>query len=228
MKAIHFMKTDYILTRKQIYMVPVFYALAVFVGMSTGSGEASFLIASTYMMFIATIFSTAPFGNCTGKYQAFLLLLPATVKERVIGRFLYGLSYVGVLALFCGLFLIGYRLRGYEMSPLTMPALLCVVAVSIALTAVEFLFFYVLGEGKGNWQYLSNIVRVAPGMGMFFAGSYFLGELRDSDVWSTGTDLETLVGKLTQTGVTAVAAALLLTAVAAAVCVKVVERRDYA
>ena len=228
MKAIHFMKTDYILTRKQIYMVPVFYALAVFVGMSTGSGEASFLIASTYMMFIATIFSTAPFGNCTGKYQAFLLLLPATVKERVIGRFLYGLSYVVVLALFCGLLSIGYHLGGYEMSPLTMPALLCVVAVSIALTAVEFLFFYVLGEGKGNWQYLSNIVRVAPGMGLFFSGNYFVGRMQESGVWSVGTDLEALAGKLMQTGVIAVAASLLLTVASAAVCVKVIERRDYA
>ena len=228
MKAIYFMKTDYILTRKQIYTVPVFYILAVIVGTSTGSGEVSFLIASTYMMFVATIFSTAPFGTCVGKNKGFLLLLPATVKERVTGRFLYGLSYIVVLALFCGLLSILYRLLGYEFSLLTMPVFLCEVAISIALTAVEFLFFYVFGEGKGNWQYLSNIVRIAPGMGMFFGGSYFLGELQESDVWSVGTDLEALAGKLIQTGAIAVAAALLLTVAAAAVCMKVVERRDYA
>ena len=56
MKAIHFMKTDFILTRKQIYIVPVFFVAAVIVGTSTGDEEVSFLLASTYMMFVASIF----------------------------------------------------------------------------------------------------------------------------------------------------------------------------
>lgn len=228
MKAIHFMKIDYILTRKQIYIVPLFFILAVIVGTSMGAGEFSFLAASTYMMFVSSVFSTAPFGTCVGKNQVFLQMLPATVKERVTGRFLYGFSYLVVLVMFCGMLSVFYRLRGYEFSLLTLPVFLCEIAISIALTAVEFLFFYVFSEGKGNWQYVCSLMRVAPGMALFFAGSYFLGKLRDSDVWSMGTDLESLARRLIQTGAVAVAAALLLTAVAAAVCVKVVERRDYA
>ena len=35
------------------------------------------------------------------------------------------------------------------------------------MMALEFLFFYLFGEGKENWQHLSNIVRVAPGMADF-------------------------------------------------------------
>lgn len=228
MKAIYFMRTDYILTRKQVYIVPVFFILAVIVGTSMGHGEVSFLSASTYMLFVASVFSTAPFGTCVGKNQVFLLLLPATVKERVAGRFLYGFSYIVVLTLFCAMLAGFYRLSGYEFSLLTLPVFLCVIAISIALTAVEFLFFYVFSEGKGNWQYVCNLMRVAPGMAMFFAGNYYLGRLRDSDVWSVGTDLEALTRKLVQAGVIAVAAALLLTVAVAAVCVKVVERRDYA
>lgn len=230
MRALHFMKIDYMLTRKQMYVVPVFFALAIVVGAGASGGEGgmSLLVAYSYMLFVAAIFATAPFGYCVGKNRGFLLLLPATVKDRVAGRFLYGVSFVAVLGLLCGVLMGIHVLSGAEV-PRMVPALaLWEFAVSIGMMALEFLFFYLFGEGKGNWQYLSNIVRVAPGMIVFFVVSYLVEGLEDASLSGRTAVLEAWSAGLMQAGVIAVVVSLLLTAVAAAVCVKAIEKRDYA
>lgn len=228
MRALHFMKIDYILTRKQLYIVPVFFILALVTSSGFGKGGTSLIVAFSYMLFVASIFSTAPFSYCVGKNRGFLLLLPATVKDRVVGRFLYGLSFVALLSLLCGVLAGVYVLMGEEVPLWLWGISLCEMAAGIVLMVLEFLFFYLFGEGKENWQYLSNIVRVAPGMAMFFAVSAFIGEVQDAAASGTGMELEAMTGKLMQAGVAAVIVSLLLTAVAAAVCVKLIERRDYA
>lgn len=228
MRAIHFMKIDYVLTRRQMYFMPVFFVLAWVVGKGVTEGAMSLLVMCSYTFFVASIFSTAPFGYCTGKNRGFLLLLPATVKERVAGRFLYGLSFVALLGVLCAALWGVYAMMGYELPLWTVALALCELAVGILMMALEFLFFYLFGEGKENWQYLSNIVRVVPGMVMFFAINAFVGEIQDMTPAGTGVDLEAFAGKFMQAGVAAIVASLLLTAAAAAVCVKVIEKRDYA
>lgn len=228
MRALYFMKVDYILTRKQFYTVPLFFAVALMVGRGMAAPEMSLLVACSYMLFVASIFTTAPFGFCAGKNRGFLLLFPATVRERVAGRFLYGLSFVTMLALLCGVFMGVYSLMGVEFPFWILAIGLWELAIGIALVALEFLFFYLFGEGKENWQYLGNIVRIAPGMALFFASNALIGELQDQAAAGSGMDLGVMTGKMMQTGIAAVAVSLLLTVVAAAVCVKVIEKRDYA
>ena len=228
MRAIHFMKIDYVLTRKQMYFIPVFFVLACAVGRGVTESALSLLVTCSYMFFVASIFSTAPFGYCVGKNRGFLLMLPATVKERVAGRFLYGLSFMALLGVLCAALWGVYALMGYELPLWTVALGLCELAVGILMMALEILFFYVFGEGKGNWQYLNNIVRVVPGMAMFFGMSSFVGEIQDMTPAGMGIDLEAFAGKFMQAGVVAIMVSLLLTAVAAAICVKVIERRDYA
>lgn len=230
MRALHFMKIDYMLTRKQMYVVPVFFALAIAVGagVSGGEGGTSLLVAYSYMLFVAAIFATAPFGYCVGKNRGFLLLLPATVKDRVAGRFLYGVSFVAVLGLLCGVLMGICVLRGAEV-PRMVPALaLWEFAVSICVMTLEFLFFYLFGEGKGNWQYLSNIVRVTPGMLVFFVVSYMVERLEDVSLSGRTAVPEAWSAGAMQAGVIAVVVSLLFTVAAAAACVKVITRRDYA
>ncbi len=231
MRALHFMKIDYMLTRKQMYFMPVFFVLAWVMGTGVSEGAMSLLVVCSYTLFVASIFSTAPFGYCVGKNRGFLLLLPATVKERVAGRFLYGLSFVGLLGVLCGILWGVYAMLGYELPLWTVALGLCELAVGILLMALEFLFFYLFGEGKENWQHLSNIVRIAPGMAMFFSMCYFVEEIdgiQGTMAVSMGIDPKVFAGKFMQVGVTAIVAALLLTAVAAAVCARVIEKRDYA
>lgn len=63
---------------------------------------------------------------------------------------------------------------------------------------------------------------------MFFAMSYLVGEIQDMTPAGMGVDLEAFAGKFMQAGVVAIVASLLLTAAAAAVCMKVIKKRDYA
>ena len=143
-------------------------------------------------------------------------------------RFLYGLSFMALLGVLCAALWGVYALMGYELPLWTAALGLCELAVGILMMALEFLFFYLFGEGKENWQHLSNIVRVAPGMAMFFAMSYLVGEIQDMTPAGMGVDLEAFAGKFMQAGVVAIVASLLLTAAAAAVCMKVIKKRDYA
>lgn len=222
------MKIDYMLTRKQMYIVPLFFILALAIGAGVSEGGLGFLIAYSYILFVASIFATAPFGYCAGKNRGFLLLLPATVKDRVAGRFLYGVSFSVMLGAICGIIMAVYTLMGLETMRGIPAVVLCELAVSIVLMALEFLFFYLFGEGKGNWQYLSNIVRVAPGMAVFFVVSYLVQGMEGVAASGRMADLEALSAKLMRVGVIAVAVSLLLTAAVAAICVKVIEKRDYA
>ena len=89
MRAIHFMMIDYIKVKQQVYFMPLFLVIAL---LMWGQGY-SILVPFSYMMFVAIIFSTAPFGACKKGDAGFLVLLPSTVMHRVMGRFLYGLSF---------------------------------------------------------------------------------------------------------------------------------------
>lgn len=228
MRAFYFMKIDYIMTRKQLYFLPLFYLLALVVGGNIGMGDMSVLVACSYLLFVSTVFSTTPFAFSVGKNKGFLLLFPATVRERVLGRFLFGLSFEGMLGVLCAL-LVGVNILMGVRPPLwVIGILLSGLAVGILLTALQFLFFYLFGEGKDNWQYLSNIVRVAPGMALFFIASNISKALDETVAFGGGMELEAMAGSIIRVGVIAVAASLLLTAAAVAICVKVIEKRDYA
>lgn len=228
MRALYYTKIDYMLTRKQMRILPVFFLLALFVSRSASEGGLSLLVGCSYVVFIASIFSTTPFSYSGGKNKGFLLLFPATVKDRVAGRFLYGLSFMAMLGLCCSAIFGICRMMGVEIPRWTIAAGLCELAIGIVLVALQTMFFYLFGEGKDNWQYLNNIVRTAPGMAMFFGMSALVGEVEDAAAVGTLPDLETLSGKMMQAGVVSVAAALLLTVIAAVVCAKVIGKRDYA
>lgn len=49
MRAIHFMKIDYVLTRKQMYFIPVFFVLACAVGRGVTESALSLLVTCSYM-----------------------------------------------------------------------------------------------------------------------------------------------------------------------------------
>lgn len=224
MRAIHYMKIDYMLTRQQLRIMLPLAIVAVLVG--RGMGGVGVLVSCSYMLFVATLFATAPFGSCHRKNTGFLLMLPATVLERVAGRFLYGMSYVVVTVLICLAGMGVYSMFGYEITQMTIGLFLCNLALAVVIVAFEYLISYIFGEGKGNWQYLGNVVRIAPGMGMFFLFMFILGKA-DEEPYAMDR-LEFFTQKIVSTGMLALAAAFLFTALSVVVCVKVIKGRDYA
>lgn len=224
MRAINYMKIDYMLTRQQLRLMLPLAVVAVLVG--RGMGGVGVLVTCCYMLFVATLFATAPFGSCHRKNTGFLLMLPATVWERVAGRFLYGMSYIVMTVLICLAGMGVYSLYGYEITQMTIGLFLLNLALATVIVAFEYLISYIFGEGKGNWQYLGNIVRIAPGMGMFFMFMFIL-EKADEEPYAMDR-LNFFAQKTVPAGMLALAAAFLIMALSVVVCVKVIERRDYA
>ncbi len=224
MRAIQYMKVDYLLTKQQQRILPIFALVAVLVG--RGRGDEGTLIACSYLIFIGTIFSTAPFGSCHRKNTGFLLMLPATVAERVIGRFLYGLAFIAMTVLFCAACMGVFSLAGYEITVVTVGLLLCNLALGLFIVALEYLISYIFGEGKSNWQYLSNFVRIVPGMGMYFLFMFIMGKMEEEAYVADRMDF--LSQKIVFIGAFGLVAALLVMVAAIVVSVKVIEKRDYA
>ena len=225
MRAINYMKVDYMLSKQQMRIIlPVFVIVALLAGKTMGDGWMLFFCS--YLLFIATIFSTTPFGICQRKNTGFLLMLPGTVAERVIGRFLFGLSYIAMAVLLCVAVMGVFSRFGYEIDVMVVGLMLCNMALGIFIVAFEYLICYLFGEGKGNWQYLGNIVRIAPGMGMFFLSMSVLGKMEEETY--VVDRMEFLSRQILSVGALALGAAILVMAVFAAICVKVIERRDYA
>lgn len=224
MRAIQYMKIDYMLTRQQLRFMLLIVIVAMLVG--KGMGGMGVMVGCSYMLFVATIFSTAPFGACHRKNTGFLLMLPGTVWERVAGRFLYGLSYIVMTVIICLAGMGVYGLLGHEITRMTIGLFLCNLALAIVIVALEYLISYLFGEGRSNWQYLGNIVRMAPGMGMFFLFMFILGKA-DEEAYAMDR-LVFLTEKIMSAGLFALAAALLIMALAVFICVKVIEKRDYA
>lgn len=224
MRAVNYMKIDYMLTRWQMRIMPLMVLVALFLG---GTMEDfGVMMGCSYMIFVGTIFATAPFGSCHRKNTGFLLMLPATVTERVIGRFLYGLSFLVVIALVCAAGMGVSCLFGYETDLMMMGLFLCNLALGLFIVALEYLISYLCGEGKNNWQYVGNLVRIAPGMAMYFLFMYILGRADDESYVAARMAFQ--AQRTVSVGVVMLMLAILSMAAAAVVCVKVIERRDYA
>lgn len=226
MRAVNYMKVDYILTKQQMRILPLMVIVAVFVGKTIGEDSVGVMAACSYLIFISTIFSVAPFGSCHRKNTGFLLMLPATVTERVIGRFLYGLSFIAMTVLLCLACMGVFHLFGYEITWLIMELFMSNVAIGMFIVAMEYLISYIFGEGKNNWQYVSNLVRIAPGMAMYFLFMYIVGKM-DEETY-VADRMAFIFGNFASAGLLLLAAAFLVMAVAAVICIKVIEKRDYA
>ncbi|MDE7232232.1 MAG: hypothetical protein K2N37_04070 [Lachnospiraceae bacterium] len=224
MRAIQYMKLDYMLTKQQQRILPFFAIVAVLAGRAMGDVWTMF--TCSYLIFIGTMFSTAPFGICHRKNTGFLLMLPATVTERVVGRFLYGLSFIVMTALLCLACMGAFSLLGYEITAVAVGLLLCNLALGLFIVALEYLISYLFGEGKSNWQYLSNVVRVAPGMGMFFLFMFIIGRM-DEETY-VADRMAFLSQSVISVGVLGLVLSFLFMAATIVVSVKVIEKRDYA
>lgn len=224
MRAVKYMKVDYMLTKRQMLIMPLMVLVSVLLVKS--AQDFGVMMGCSYMIFVATIFATAPFGSCHIKNTGFLLMLPATVADRVAGRFLYGLSFMAATALLCAAGMGISCLLGFEITTMMAGLFLGNLALGVVIVALEYLLSYVLGEGKNNWQYVGNIVRVAPGMVMYFM-FMFIFTKADGEAY-VADRLAFLAKRSIYAGVVVLAASLLIMAVSAAICVKAIERRDYA
>lgn len=222
MKALYFAKIDYIKTRTQLYLLLVITVVVmVIMRMSTDvTGQVGF----TYGVFLAIVFSTIPFGNCTRKDAGFQQLLPATTLQRVLGRFVFGLSllFIGI-----GIGLAttaAYNLMKGRRETVSLPICLIVFAVGLVIITVQYIFLYLVGESKGA-QFLS-LVRMVPGMCFFFGSIRVMGEIRKDPAMLMEV-IGKIGGNLDSIGWGCAAMAVLVMAAGILFCTRMTMKKDY-
>lgn len=226
MKALKFMKIDYIKTKQQVLFMPVFLLLIAVIMMAPDSDVPNYsaVMPFCYMIFMITIFSTTPFGSCRREETGFLQLLPATTWDKVAGRFLYGVSFIAVAIVF-GIAAVGiYRILGFEISAMDIPLCMIVLAVGILNMTAEYIFFYLFGENTS--QSLLSIVRTVPGMCVFFVSANLSKEIR-KDPEKMFQIMQVVGEHLMTIGWVSIAVAVAALIAASVFCAKVTDKKDY-
>lgn len=223
MKALHFMIIDYIRTRKQMAIIFVLLmAVAFLMRFVTNGTELTIFL---YGIFIMITFSTAPFGNCTRADAGFLQLLPATTCQRVLGRFLYGLSLLAagfVMGVLCTAVYQAYS--GAAIRMMEMPFYMVAVAAGLLLITVQYILLYLIGENRG--QNFLSLVRMVPGMSFFFGSIKLMGTIKENPAKAAEL-LELVGGRMNVVGWGSLIAALAVMAAGVILCAKVTEKRDF-
>lgn len=224
MKALYYTKIDHIRAKQLLLLFPIGLALMIAIMLFEDIDGWNVTTLFIYELFFATVFCTAPFGTCRREDAGFLMLLPATTRDRVVGRFLYGISLLLFAAAFGGIAMIGNMVLGYRYSPIELAICLIGFSVGILIVTVEYVFLYLFGENQG--PQVINFVRVIPGMCYFFVGLNLADRLTaypeqaaDAIMFIT-SHLETI-------GIVGIAAALIVLVAAIALCVRVTEKKDY-
>lgn len=222
MKALYFAKIDYIKTRKQLYLLIVISVIVMAV--MQVSADVTAQVGFVYGVFLAIVFSTTPFGNCTRKDAGFQLMLPATTLQRVTGRFMFGLTLL-FIGMGCGLATAAvYGLLTGRREMVSLPICLIAFAVGLVLITVQYMFLYLVGESKGA-QFLS-LVRMVPGMSFFFGSMKLAGEIQ-KDPSGAVRIIEKIGGNLDSIGWGSVTLAVLVMAAGILLCTKATEKKDY-
>lgn len=222
MRALYFLKIDYIKSRTQLYScLGIGIVVIAIMQMSADTpGQVGFM----YGVFIAIVFATTPFGACTRRDAGFQQLLPATTRQRVLGRFLFGFSLL-LFGIGIGLVITAlcYLMTGRR-EMVTLPICLITFAIGLAIITVQYIFFYLVGESKGG-QFLS-LVRMIPGMCFFFVSMKLMGEIQE-DPRAAMTVIEKVGGNLDSIGWISAALSLAVMAAGIVVCVRATANKDY-
>lgn len=167
MRALHFLKIDLCLTKMQNRTMGIFIVLAILLSI----GSESLYFGPLYMIFGSIVLSTTPFFTCQQSNNGFLLLLPATEKDRVMGRFGYGIT-LNFISLLIGIIitLIVSITKNADISYVA-PFYIGITAVGFIMLSLQYTLLYLIGEVKS--QQLMGIIRILPGF-IFFFGNFLL------------------------------------------------------
>ena len=226
MRAIQFAKIDFIKTKQQILWILLVIPVVVLFMLRQGSDSPIALVIFCYALFMALVFNTTPFGTCQRQETGFLLLLPATTRERISGRFLYGLSFmviaalVGVVGMYLGEMISGTVIEAEIIVPFCMVAF----AVCMVLMALEYVILYLFGEQQS--PNILSLIRMIPGFVFFFGAMGLIGGAQD-DPEVTAALMEYIGGHPMLIGWCSLAVAFVLFAAAAMLCTAVTKKRDF-
>ena len=225
MKALYFTKIDHIRAKQQLLLFPLVLALMIAIMLFEDIDGWNTTTLFIYELFLAVVSCTAPFGTCRREDAGFLMLLPATTRDRVVGRFLYGISLMLFAVVVGGIAMIGnMALFGYRYSPIELAVCLIGFSVGILIMTVEYVFLYLFGENQG--PQVLNIIRVIPGMCYFFVGLNLSSRLTAHPEQAADA-IMFIISHLKTIGIIGISVVIIVLVAAIALCVRVTEKKDY-
>lgn len=164
MKAIKFTYVDILKSKSQLYLVILL--LGVIGPWMTFNNP---LLGIYYTSFGALVIGIQPFMQEQTAETGFINMLPGIRKNRVAGRYLYGLFLQIISLVFLGVSLTVYT--NFHKAPVYMiGGVLISFGVSLLFCSLQYMLFYALGKMKS--QQVASIVMMLPGFLMFFGVSY--------------------------------------------------------
>ncbi|HHV09920.1 MAG TPA: ABC-2 transporter permease [Clostridiales bacterium] len=176
MKALKFLKVDWIRCKSQLKIMILFPVVAVVLAFRGMDNE---LFAITYMVFGAIVFAIQPFTMEQMSESGFINMLPGTKSDRVTGRYLFAFILI-LLSVLLGLgATVVYDMKhGISLEPaLTVSCIF--FGGAMVICSLQYILFYSLGKGKSNQ--MMAIIRIIPAFIMFFAGNYVLNWLKSGE-----------------------------------------------
>lgn len=166
MRAFYFLQIDNIMSKAQGKVMWLFIIIALALSIVQGNPYWGPL----YMVFGSMILSTTPFTLSQSSNHGFLLMLPATIKDRVAGRFGYGLSLLAMALFFGGIgTILTCIVKDITLSSLFFVFYIAIAASGLIMLSIQYTIFYVIGELKS--VQLMGVIRMIPGFLLFIIGS---------------------------------------------------------
>ena len=173
---------EMIRNKKSWYLAGIFVLIALMFCFRARQDENGFIVGMSYMLFAGTILATQSTVK-TREEEGFLLLLPATMGQRVRGKFLSGFLTMAVCSVsYTALAVIGSRVTGIgiegvltEMLGSAAAAWVCVAAVLLGtlVNDIQFLAGYLVNESSRSSTV--TIVRVMIPMSFYFGVMFLTG-----------------------------------------------------
>lgn len=168
MDALKFLKLDYKLTRPYLKSFLIFIALSFVFAF----GMSSIFFPFGYLCFGATILINAPFNSEIGS-TGFYEIVPGKSKTKVLGRFLYLLSFLLIITIIGAIISVIGLLSGKSITTLDLFVLLLTLSFTIILLSIQYTLNYKFGRYKS--QFINSVVKLIPAI-LIFGGASLLGE----------------------------------------------------
>lgn len=225
MDAIRFMKMDFLKMKSQAKVMAI-VVIAVLFLVNGMIGDTMGIWSSMYMVFMGIVLSTTPFAIDSAVADGFIKMLPASAKQRVLGRFLFGVVFLAVCAVCGSLTVIPYILDGGITIGYILPKVIIFLSVGLCINAIQYVFMYFF-EFK-NQQYLA-LIRMIPGFIFFFGGSFLMekvGEEKEETLNNLGMVLNYAMEHQGIIAVVTFFAAILFLLFCVAICAKREEKKE--
>lgn len=179
MRAIRFTFVDMTKSKVQILVL----LLLAIVELWMMKMYSSPLNAVYYMYFGAIVTSVQPFLQEQTAEVGFINMLPGTKQNRVLGRYLFGLSLI-IISMFISIVNLGiYYAFSHNYTNYVREGMLDSFSIALIFCSLQYILFYALGKMRS--QQLAGLIMMIPAFLMFFGVNYVIEYMASNKIITT-------------------------------------------